>query len=285
MTPVCSYVEKWAWTRVNPSGVKPPPRSGFSLAVGPAGRAILFGGVCDEEDEETLEGDFFNDLYLYDISKNRWFPGQLKVRNVLQQSAHRPPLQGPLLFYLLNTRCVWTQGNRSEKKKRRRGKKAGEDGGQENETKQGSNDAEEQPTEIVKEVVTEDGTVITIKQAISTAQESEEDDDEEEDEQGGGAAAPAVEPCPRSSAMAAVKHGKLYLYGGMFEVGDRQFTLNDLYCLDLHKMEQWEVLVEMDPSTLSIIGFIDVYVEVQRYVRNISLFSKVFLWCTACTMI
>ncbi|XP_053487587.1 kelch domain-containing protein 4 isoform X1 [Ictalurus furcatus] len=208
--------EKWSWSRVSPSGVKPPPRSGFSLAVGPAGRAILFGGVCDEEDEETLEGDFFNDLYLYDINKNRWFPGQLK-------------------------------GSKSEKKKRRRGKKAGEDGGQENETKQGSGEAAGQPTEIVKEIVAEDGTVMTIKQAIPTAQESEEE--EEEEEEGEGAAAPSVEPCPRSSAMAAVKHGKLYLYGGMFEVGDRQFTLNDLYCLDLHKMEQWEVLVEMDPKT------------------------------------
>lgn len=71
--------EKWTWTRVNPSGVKPPPRSGFSLAVGPGGRALLFGGVCDEEDEESLEGDFFNDLYFYDINKNRWFPAQLKV--------------------------------------------------------------------------------------------------------------------------------------------------------------------------------------------------------------
>ena len=49
------------------------------MGLGPAGRALLFGGVCDEEDEETLEGDFFNDLYLYDISKNRWFPGQIKV--------------------------------------------------------------------------------------------------------------------------------------------------------------------------------------------------------------
>lgn len=48
--------------------------------------------------------------------------------------------------------------------------------------------------------------------------------------------------------MATVRRGKLYLYGGMFEVGDRQFTLNDLYCLDLHKLDQWEVLVEMDPS-------------------------------------
>lgn len=62
------------------------------------------------------------------------------------------------------------------------------------------------------------------------------------------ASAPLVEPCPRSSAMATVRQGKLFLYGGMFEVGDRQFTLNDFYCLDLHKMDRWEVLVEMDPS-------------------------------------
>lgn len=48
--------------------------------------------------------------------------------------------------------------------------------------------------------------------------------------------------------MATMRQGKLFLYGGMFEVGNRQFTLNDFYCLDLHKMDQWEVLVEMDPS-------------------------------------
>lgn len=71
--------EKWSWSRVNPSGNKPPPRSGFTLAVGPAGRAVLFGGVCDEEEDESLEGDFYNDLYLFDPLKNRWFPGLLRV--------------------------------------------------------------------------------------------------------------------------------------------------------------------------------------------------------------
>uniref|UniRef100_H3CAX0 Kelch domain containing 4 n=1 Tax=Tetraodon nigroviridis TaxID=99883 RepID=H3CAX0_TETNG len=69
--------DKWTWSRVSPSGSKPPPRSGFS-AVGPGGRAVLFGGVCDEEEEESLSGDFYNDLYLYDIVKNRWFPGLLR---------------------------------------------------------------------------------------------------------------------------------------------------------------------------------------------------------------
>ncbi|XP_023199668.1 kelch domain-containing protein 4 [Xiphophorus maculatus] len=211
--------EKWSWSRLSPSGSKPPPRSGFSLAVGPAGRAVLFGGVCDEEEEESLEGDFYNDLYLYDTVKNRWFPGLLR-------------------------------GTKSEKKKRRRGKKAEDEGAErkdeeEEETARG-------PTEVIKEVVTEDGTVMTIKEVIPGPQEEkeeEEEEEEEEKEEDGSASAPTAEPCPRSSAMATVRQGKLYLYGGMFEVGDRQFTLSDFYCLDLHKMDQWEVLVEMDPKT------------------------------------
>lgn len=71
--------DKWMWTRVNPSGVKPTPRSGFAVAVDPNNRSLLFGGVHDEEEEEQLEGDFFNDIYFYDLAKNRWFLGQLKV--------------------------------------------------------------------------------------------------------------------------------------------------------------------------------------------------------------
>uniref|UniRef100_A0A8C6M7U2 Kelch domain containing 4 n=1 Tax=Nothobranchius furzeri TaxID=105023 RepID=A0A8C6M7U2_NOTFU len=204
--------QKWSWSRLSPSGNKPPPRSGFSLAVGPAGRAVLFGGVCDDEEEETLEGDFYNDLYLYDTAKNRWFPGVLR-------------------------------GAKSEKKKRRRGKRSAGEGA---ETKTEEESAPQGPTEVVKEIVTEDGTVMTIKEVIPGPQDEEE---EEEDEEEGSALAPTVEPCPRSSAMATSRQGKLYLYGGMFEVGDRQFTLSDFYCLDLHKMDQWEVLVEMDPKT------------------------------------
>ncbi|XP_051830766.1 kelch domain-containing protein 4 isoform X1 [Antechinus flavipes] len=206
--------DKWMWTRVSPSGVKPTPRSGFSVAMAPSGRTLLFGGVCDEEEEESIEGDFFNDLYFYDITKNRWFTGQLK-------------------------------GPKAEKKKRRRGKKpepeSAESQGEEAAATQG-------PREEIREVVAEDGTVMTIKQVIpvsvaSAASESEEEEASDE------AGSPVVEPCARSNAMLAVKQGMLYVYGGMFEAGDRQFTLNDFYCLDLHKMEEWKVLVEMDPKT------------------------------------
>ncbi|XP_074533808.1 kelch domain-containing protein 4 [Halichoeres trimaculatus] len=210
--------EKWSWSRVNPSGNKPPPRSGFSFGVGPAGRSVLFGGVRDEEEEESLEGDFYNDLYLYDMIKNRWFQGQLR-------------------------------GNKSEKKKRRRGQK----GEEEEEEEEGEEEEEAvkapAPTEIIREIISEDGTVMTIKEALPGAQEEQCGHEKERKEDDDSASAPLVEPCPRSNAMATTSQGKLFLYGGMFEVGDRQFTLNDLYCLDLHKMDQWEVLVEMDPKT------------------------------------
>lgn len=45
----------------------------------PHHQVLLFGGVCDKEEEESLEGVFFNDLYFYDAARSRWFRGQLKV--------------------------------------------------------------------------------------------------------------------------------------------------------------------------------------------------------------
>lgn len=136
------------------------------------------------------------------------------------------------------------QGPKSEKKKRRRGQAeepAGADG------RELGPAGAPAPLEVVKEVVSEDGTVVTIKQVLQAPGPAAQAPSEE-DAGAREASRPRVEPCPRSSAMLAVKHGLLFVYGGMFEAGDRQVTLNDLYCLDLHRMEEWKALVEMDPS-------------------------------------
>ncbi|XP_033075156.1 kelch domain-containing protein 4 isoform X1 [Trachypithecus francoisi] len=206
--------DKWVWTRMNPSGVRPTPRSGFSVAMAPNHQTLFFGGVCDEEEEESLAGEFFNDLYFYDATRNRWFEGQLK-------------------------------GPKSERKKRRWGRREEPEGGSKLACAGAGTQA---PVEVVKEVVAEDGTVVIIKQVLaapgSAGQPQSEDEDSLEE-----AGRPAPGPCPRSNAMLAVKHGVLYVYGGMFEAGDRQVTLSDLHCLDLHRMEAWKALVEMDPET------------------------------------
>ena len=56
--------------------MKPSPRCGFSLALAAGDRAVLFGGVFDEVDEEEeLEGLFYNDMYFLDLMKPTWHPG------------------------------------------------------------------------------------------------------------------------------------------------------------------------------------------------------------------
>ncbi|KAK1330366.1 hypothetical protein QTO34_010555 [Cnephaeus nilssonii] len=225
---------RWVWTRINPSGTKPTPRSGFSVAMAPNSQTLLFGGVCDEEEEESLEGDFLNDLYFYDATKNRWFAGQLKVE--LGSKVVAMVILGRGCAVLLaSSACQARSGGL---------------GVQPNAVcpAPGGPSSAQAPLEVVREVVTEDGTVVTIKQMLTAPGPSKQPQSDEDDslEEAGG---PLVEPRPRSNAMLAVKHGRLYLYGGMFEAGDRQVTLSDFYCLDLHKMDQWMVLVEADPAT------------------------------------
>jgi len=56
-------------------------------------------------------------------------------------------------------------------------------------------------------------------------------------------------PCPRMNPLMCVRHGCLFLYGGVFEDGDRQVTLADFYSLDLHKMDEWKTIIPLDTST------------------------------------
>lgn len=43
-------------------------------------------------------------------------------------------------------------------------------------------------------------------------------------------------PCPRMNSGLVAKHNILYLYGGIFEDEDRQYTLNDFYNLGIYIM-------------------------------------------------
>lgn len=67
------------------------------------------------------------------------------------------------------------------------------------------------------------------------------------------------QPHARMGALMAVKNGVLFLYGGMFERGDKQFTFKDFYSLDLNKMEEWNILIENDESKL--VGVIDIFTD------------------------
>lgn len=52
-------------------------------------------------------------------------------------------------------------------------------------------------------------------------------------------------PHPRRSSYLQFHKGILYLYGGKYEdKNDKEFTFNDLYCLNIKKLDEWKTLYE-----------------------------------------
>lgn len=221
-------VFKWKWVMVKQCGCQPIPRSGFSMATGPGNKAFVFGGVHDEdEDEESLTGIFHNDFYSIELDKGRWLPVILRGKP-----------------------------DKTEKKKRRKAKDEMDVGDENQSTDEEdiSNKckdisiSEENKMEQVQ-TFSEDG-IFTVKigpQCSSTESNNDtlvcsSSDSERKSE--------VFTPHPRMNAGMVVKNGILYLYGGLYEDGDKQFTLSDMYAIDVHKMEDWKVIIPLNTELL-----------------------------------
>lgn len=61
---------------------------------------------------------------------------------------------------------------------------------------------------------------------------------------------PKVKPGPtaRMNPGMCVCKGNLYVYGGIYEDEDKQYTYNDFYSVDLHKLEEWKTLIKNDQN-------------------------------------
>ncbi|KAI1156079.1 galactose oxidase [Nemania diffusa] len=64
--------------RKKPANTPNPPRAGATMAYH-KGRGLQFGGVHDvEQSEEGIDSEFFNQLYTWNIERNRFFPMMLR---------------------------------------------------------------------------------------------------------------------------------------------------------------------------------------------------------------
>ncbi|KAL4584824.1 hypothetical protein LXL04_009434 [Taraxacum kok-saghyz] len=57
-----------------------------------------------------------------------------------------------------------------------------------------------------------------------------------------------VKPCGRINASMVVGRDTLYVYGGMMEIRDQEITLDDLYALNLSKLDEWKCLIPASES-------------------------------------
>ncbi|OXU28692.1 hypothetical protein TSAR_007128 [Trichomalopsis sarcophagae] len=207
---------KWKWSIVKQGGISVSPRCSASAVIVQPHLAYMFGGVYDEEDnDEELHGTFFNDLVAFNLSKLQW---------------HTVNLSG--------------KSDTTVKRRRRKVKdnEGAEDDDQEDENEE-EEDARDEAMDITpaKTIVTDDDGIFTVTLGPApTANKVIADD---------GTTINIFTPSARINPGLAVKQNTLYLYGGMFEDGDRTYTLNDFYSLDCKKLDEWTTIVKDDLST------------------------------------
>ncbi|KAK6071174.1 Kelch repeat-containing protein 3 [Seiridium cupressi] len=178
--------------RKKPANTPNPPRVGATMAYH-KGRGILFGGVHDvDQSEEDMDSEFFNQLYAWNVERNR--------------------------FFLLALRKPRVQKKQTEQRGGRRGR------------------AQANEEELLRQ--------LAALQAGSSLEDADNIDIDIKKEEPAEIEKPVRDmpvtmefPHPRFNAQLAVQDDMLWVYGGTFEKDDREFTFDDLYAVDLGKLD------------------------------------------------
>lgn len=190
------------WSKVKRNGYGPSNRSGFALVLHK--RAfVVFGGVEDDETEEDLSGVFYNDLFGFNVDRKRWYPMTIRKRKAKGGGARR-----------------------------RRKKGAGDE--KEDEAKSLTN-----PGSAGME---------TGKETGGSKDHGDDDDEDDDDAEIDAAALEAAmkkeeeeeqAPCGRFNSACAVQRNVLYIAGGVVERKEADVTLDDIWAVDLNKLEEF----------------------------------------------
>lgn len=150
----------------------------------------MFGGVHDvEENEEGIESEFFDQLYAWNIERNRFFPLVLRraraaPKKHIDDRGKRGRGKADEAELLRNLAALETKGTLEE--------------------------SEAMDTDLMPE---EDMSTKVSKPILN------------------------VMPHARFNAQLAVQGDVLYIYGGTYEQGDREYTFDEMYAVDLGKLD------------------------------------------------
>ncbi|KAL6652500.1 hypothetical protein ACP70R_011425 [Stipagrostis hirtigluma subsp. patula] len=208
----------WEWNKVKKTGMPPGPRAGFSMCVHKK-RAVLFGGVVDMEVEgDVIMSMFMNELYGFQLDNHRWYPLELRKDKPAKNKA------------------------KDIKRKESANDVEANHGNEDDEIMEDLEEAIDGQSEVhgVSNRLT--------KSLAITKAGSSKSSDVLSDSTTQEAPPEAVKPSGRINACMAVGKDMLYLYGGMMEVKDREITLDDLYSLNLSKLDEWKCIIPASES-------------------------------------
>ncbi|KAJ7535231.1 hypothetical protein O6H91_12G023500 [Diphasiastrum complanatum] len=228
----------WDWSKVKKLGMPPGPRAGFSMCVHKK-RAVLFGGVVDTEDTgDLLNSTFLNEMYAFQMDNRRWYPLELRKAKVFKTKAKVQPA--------------------GEKARARSNGCSQIENAFDPDKVATSNTAENELNQKdLQELLAEttlDATASSIEDSSCMEGNSSKGSTVTENLSLTSPEDCILRPSGRINAAMAVGRDTLYLYGGLMEIGDQEVTLDDLYSLDLNKLDSWNCIVEATASDWVEVG-------------------------------
>ncbi|TPX30341.1 hypothetical protein SmJEL517_g06078 [Synchytrium microbalum] len=187
--------------RKRPQFMPTPPRSGCSM-VCYKNKAFMFGGVSDEESEEKIDSVCHDDLYVYTIDGNRWYPAGIKQSTKKSKSKRKIEERKPELY--------------------------------DDEANPDEVDEQDDDTLLEPPAPQEPTTLPTPSQSPEPIRSSK--------------------PSARFSTMLTITQNRLYMYGGICESGDKEYTLNDLWSINLDKLDGWECVISDETAQSAWVG-------------------------------
>ncbi|XP_042487342.1 kelch domain-containing protein 4, partial [Macadamia integrifolia] len=216
----------WEWNKVKKSGMPPGPRAGFSMCVHKK-RALLFGGVVDMEMKgDVLMSLFLNELYGFQLDTRRWYPLELRKEKSTKDKTKKRSEQD-------SNGCSTDNKNNLVDLEDRGANEMHEDSDNYEEALNAESGINETSHHMTRNLTIDDKmpreNIVSSDQKTFTAYE-------------------VVKPCGRINSCMVVGKDTLYIYGGMMEVRDREVSLDDLYTLNLSKLDEWKCLIPASES-------------------------------------
>jgi N-acetylneuraminic acid mutarotase len=229
---------------------KSPNGRAAMASAGYKGRLLVFGGVFDTEAmHHKLNSIFYNDTYVMDVDRRKWFPvSTFPVEQVANgEKSDNDEFDGDdnLIVQKVDENLVKDNAWNLEKLRSKLGTFYDGDGTLIHEQSENNNDEDER------------------RWNTSTGSSDGEEKEEEKDGIDTGLsghcgiknssvinvnletrqpeAMQRTDPLPRINSSMLVLANTAYLYGGLLEVGERELTLDDMWSLDLKK-RQWKCL-------------------------------------------
>ncbi|KAJ9507167.1 hypothetical protein QJQ45_004829 [Haematococcus lacustris] len=270
----------YKWERVKKAGMAPGPRSSFAMVTW-RGRGFLFGGASDNEAKGGLDlsSEFHNDLYCFSCEKRRWFAAELRPSKAVVAST--APSGQPAASSTSGLGASQGAGSGSSQQEAARGS-AAKEGSRDAPTEQPSPDlspalqallaaGRDKNSPIYRAAVKIQSQfsfaycinavlwtvlicvvgMLARGYAVRKAYKAY---------RLGGAISellysPAAygldmstrnmpKPKARLGAQVCVVGNVLWLFGGTIEVKDKEVTLDDMWRLDLSKMDGWDLVKE-----------------------------------------